>query len=49
LGVAAQWAADHGCETWVIVTDAWNPAGRIYRGLGFEPDVCNARAYRAPS
>lgn len=48
LGVAAQWAADHGCDRWVIVTDATNPAGRVYRRLGFEPDVCNARAYRSP-
>jgi len=48
LGVAAQWAADAGCEQWVIVTEATNPAGRVYRGVGFEPDVSNAQAYRKP-
>jgi GNAT superfamily N-acetyltransferase len=48
LGVAALWAAEHGCDRWVIVTDVTNPAGRVYRRLGFEPDVCNARAYRSP-
>jgi GNAT superfamily N-acetyltransferase len=49
LGVAALWAAEHGCDSWVIVTDVTNRAGRVYRRLGFEPDVCNARAYRPPS
>jgi hypothetical protein len=33
----------------VIITEAENPAGRLYRAAGFEPDVCNARAYRAPT
>jgi GNAT superfamily N-acetyltransferase len=46
LGVAARWAADHGCDQWVIVTEATNPAGRVYRALGFVPDVGNAAAFR---
>ena len=48
LGVAARWAADHGCDQWVIVTEATNPAGRVYRSVGFEPDISNAQAYRKP-
>ena len=48
LGVAAQWAADGGCDRWVIVTEATNPAGRVYRSLGFEPDTGNVQAYRKP-
>jgi GNAT superfamily N-acetyltransferase len=49
LGVAAEWSAGKGCDTWVIITEAGNPAGRLYRSVGFTPDVCNARAYRAPA
>jgi GNAT superfamily N-acetyltransferase len=37
LGVAARWAGDRGCDRWVIVTEATNPAGRVYRSVGFEP------------
>jgi GNAT superfamily N-acetyltransferase len=48
LGIAARWAADHGCDRWVIVTEAANPAGRVYRNLGFELDVANVTAYRQP-
>ena len=48
LGVAARWSADHDCERWVIVTEATNPAGRVYRSSGFEPDTGNAQAYRKP-
>jgi GNAT superfamily N-acetyltransferase len=48
LGVAAQWAADGGCEQWVIVTGATNPAGRVYRALGFSPDTATVQAYRRP-
>ena len=48
LGVAARWAASHGCDRWVIITEATNPAGRVYRRVGFEPDVGNAQAYRRP-
>jgi GNAT superfamily N-acetyltransferase len=46
LGVAARWAADHGCDQWVIVTEDTNPAGRVYRSVGFERDVGNAQAFR---
>ena len=46
LGVAAQWAADRGCEQWVIVTEATNPAGRVYRRSGFSPDTGTVQAYR---
>ncbi len=49
LGVAADWSAEKGCKQWVIITEDGNPAGRLYRGVGFEPDVSNARAYRAPA
>lgn len=48
LGVAARWAAGHGCDRWVIITEATNPAGRVYRSVGFEPDLGNAQAYREP-
>lgn len=48
LGVAARWAADHGANRWVILTEATNPAGRLYRRVGFAPDVGNAQAYRPP-
>jgi GNAT superfamily N-acetyltransferase len=46
LGVAARWAADQGCDRWVIVTEATNPAGRVYRSVGFEVDSPNVQAYR---
>jgi GNAT superfamily N-acetyltransferase len=49
LGVAARWAADGGCDQWVIVTGASNPAGRVYRALGFAPDTGTVQAYRRPS
>ena len=48
LGVAARWAADGGCDRWVIVTGASNPAGRVYRSLGFEPGTAAVQAYRKP-
>jgi GNAT superfamily N-acetyltransferase len=48
LGVAARWADDHACDQWVIVTEATNPAGRVYRSVGFEPDTGNVQAYRKP-
>lgn len=48
LGVAAQWAADAGCQQWVIVTEAESAAGRLYRSLGFVPDTANVLAYRGP-
>ncbi len=49
LGIAAAWAGDHGCNRWVIVTESTNPAGRVYRSVGFEPDTSNAEAYRRPA
>ena len=48
LGVAARWADGHGCDEWVIITEATNPAGRVYRSVGFEPTIPNAQAYRKP-
>ena len=48
LCVAARWAAGYGCDQWVIITEATNPAGRVYRSVGFEPTVSNAQAYRRP-
>ena len=46
LGVAARWAADRGCDRWVIVTESTNAAGRVYRSVGFEPDSATVQAYR---
>jgi GNAT superfamily N-acetyltransferase len=46
LGVAARWSAEEGCNRWVIITEPSNPAGRVYRSVGFEPDIPNAQAYR---
>ncbi len=48
LGVAARWSAERGCDTWVIVTESTNPAGRVYRRAGFALDVGMAQAYRRP-
>ena len=48
LGIAARWADARGCDRWVIVTEATNAAGRVYRRLGFEPDTGTATAYRKP-
>lgn len=39
VGLAARWAAGHGATAWVIVTESTNPAGRLYRSLGFQPDA----------
>jgi len=47
LGVAARWSAEKGCDRWVIITETTNPAGRVYRSVGFEPDTANAQAYRS--
>lgn len=49
LGTAARWAGERGCDEWVIVTEATNPAGRVYRSLGFTPDVGNAHVHRGPA
>ena len=48
LGVAARWSAEQGCTRWVIITEPTNPAGRVYRSVGFETDVPNAQAFRKP-
>jgi GNAT superfamily N-acetyltransferase len=48
LGVAAQWAADRGCDRWVIVTGATNPAARVYRSVGFVTNGSSVEAYRQP-
>jgi GNAT superfamily N-acetyltransferase len=47
LGKAAQWASERGCNSWVIVTESTNDAGRVYRKAGFNPDVETVTAYRA--
>jgi GNAT superfamily N-acetyltransferase len=49
LGVAATRAAEWGCQRWVIVTAATNPAGRVYRRAGFELDAPIVTAYRPPA
>jgi GNAT superfamily N-acetyltransferase len=46
LGVAARWAASHGCDRWVIVTEATNPARRVYERVGLEPHSTHVQAYR---
>ncbi|MEU0498885.1 GNAT family N-acetyltransferase [Mycobacterium sp. NPDC006124] len=48
LGVAGAWAASRGCTQWVIVTEATNPAGRVYRRAGFTPVEPIVQAYRRP-
>jgi GNAT superfamily N-acetyltransferase len=48
LGVAAAWASARGCTQWVIVTEAANPAGRVYRRAGFEVVAPSVQAYLAP-
>jgi GNAT superfamily N-acetyltransferase len=48
LGVAAEWARTRGGDTWVIVTEAVNPAGRVYRRAGFELDAASVQAYCPP-
>lgn len=48
LGVAAGWAEQQGAREYVIVTEPSNPAGRLYRSVGFEPTLSCASVYRAP-
>ncbi len=53
VGRAASWLREGGCEQLVIVTEEDNPAGRLYRSLGFDgtdlaygvsmPDVAHLR------
>lgn len=45
LGVASRWAGEHGATQWVIVTGRTNPAGRLYRSLGFRPGASIIDAY----
>jgi GNAT superfamily N-acetyltransferase len=47
LGIAADWAQEKGCTSWVIVTESTNGAGRVYRRAGFKPDLETVTAYRA--
>ena len=47
LGHAARWAAARGCGRWVILTEPDNPAGRLYRSLGFAATTPSAQAYRS--
>lgn len=46
LGVAAEWSASRGCDTWVIVTESTNDAGRVYRRAGFALDAASVNAHR---
>lgn len=49
LGRAARWAHERGAERFVIVTGATNPAGRLYRSVGFEPAAGGVELYRPPA
>lgn len=44
LGLAARWAGERGVTAWVIVTESTNPAGRLYRSVGFGPDAVQVAA-----
>ncbi len=46
LGLAARWAHERGVTEWVIVTETVNPAGRLYRSVGFAPDAVQVSVYR---
>jgi GNAT superfamily N-acetyltransferase len=46
VGRAARWTAEQGCDRWVIVTETTNPAGRVYRNAGFEPEGTYVQAHR---
>ncbi len=46
LGVAARWAESRGAQRWVIVTESDNPAGRLYRSVGFTSDARSWQAER---
>lgn len=48
LGLAAAWSAERGCDSWVIVTESTNDAGRVYRRAGFVLDEAEVNAYRPP-
>jgi len=46
IGVAALWASDRAAQRWIIATDPDSPAGRLYRSLGFGPDLSSWQAER---
>lgn len=46
LGLAASWSQERGCDSWVIVTEETNAAGRVYRRAGFTPDLSAVNAYK---
>lgn len=46
LGVAARWAESYGCDRWVVVTEATNPARRVYQRAGLELHSTKVQAYR---
>lgn len=46
LGLAASWSQRKGSESWVIVTEEANAAGRVYRRAGFSPDISEVNAYK---
>jgi GNAT superfamily N-acetyltransferase len=48
LGVAAQWAAERGARSWVIVAEDGSDASRLYRSRGFAPADKGYRAERKP-
>jgi GNAT superfamily N-acetyltransferase len=48
ISVAGAWAANRGCQELVIVTESDNPAGRLYRRLGFQPSIAGAEVFRRP-
>jgi GNAT superfamily N-acetyltransferase len=48
ISEAGAWAAERGCQELVIVTEADNPAGRLYRRLGFQPNLAGAEISRRP-
>jgi len=48
IGVAAQWAADRGARSWVIIADAESAASRLYQTRGFVHAGRSAQAYRKP-
>jgi GNAT superfamily N-acetyltransferase len=46
LGVAGKWAAQNGCQQWVILTEDTNPARFVYRRAGFTVHQTNVQAYK---
>lgn len=48
LGVAARWAQERGARRWVVLTESGDPAGRVYRSVGFSPVGTDVQAYRPP-